>query len=60
MGDPTGALHGHASFFDFAGKRARAATEGVQAFVDREGYRRRIAAEKAAFEKLIAHEKQAR
>jgi hypothetical protein len=36
MVDPTGTLHGHASFFDFAGKRPCAATEGVRAFVDRE------------------------
>jgi len=50
-------LAAHASFFDFAGKRVRAATEGIQAFVDPEGYRRRIASEKETFEALLAKEK---
>jgi metallo-beta-lactamase class B len=50
-------LAAHASFFDFAGKRARAATEGVKAFVDPEGYRRRIAAQRAAFEAIVEKEK---
>ena len=50
----------HSEFFDLEGKRARTAAEGVRAWMDPEGYRRRIAAEKAAFEKLVAQEKQAR
>jgi len=49
-------LAAHASFFDLAGKRERAAKEGVAAFVDPEGYRTRIAAQKAAFEELVATE----
>jgi len=52
-------LPAHASFFDYAGKRARAATEGAQAFVDREGYRRRIAAQRATFEAQVTEEEQA-
>jgi|GEM_PF-1530590 hypothetical protein len=34
--------------------------EGIRVFVEREGYRRRIAAEKAAFEAFVAREKQVR
>jgi metallo-beta-lactamase class B len=49
-------LAAHAGFFDFAGKRARAASEGVRAWVDPEGYRQRIARQKAAFEELVAKE----
>jgi len=50
-------LAAHPGFFDFDAKRARAPKEGVQAFVDPEGYRRRIESQKAAFEALIAKEK---
>jgi metallo-beta-lactamase class B len=46
----------HTSFFDFERKRARAATERAGAFVDPDGYRQRIEASKAAFEKVVAHE----
>jgi len=46
----------HTSFFDFESKRARAAAEGADAFVDPEGYRQRIAASKAAFEATVARE----
>lgn len=52
-------LAAHASFFDLAGKRERAATEGAVAFVDPDGYRRRIADQKAAFEELVATEEAA-
>ncbi len=48
-------LAAHASFFDFEGKRTRAATEGVQAYVDPEGYKRRIAGQRATFEKALAN-----
>lgn len=51
-------LAAHASFFDLAGKRGRAATEGSAAFVDPDGYRSRIADQKAAFEELVAKEEQ--
>jgi metallo-beta-lactamase class B len=47
-------LPAHASFFDFAGKRARAATEGVLAYVDPDGYRSRIAEQRAKFEQALA------
>jgi len=50
----------HSEFFDLEGKCARVAPQGVRAWLDPEGYRRRIAAEKAVFEKLVSHEKQAR
>ena len=40
----------HNEYYDLEGKRARAATEGVAAWVDPEGYRRFIAAKKRAFE----------
>jgi metallo-beta-lactamase class B len=46
----------HTSFFDFEHKRARAATDGVGAFVDPDGYRQRIAASRAAFEDAVARE----
>lgn len=47
-------LAAHASFFDFAAKRERAATEGATAFVDLEGYRRRLAEQRAKLEKALA------
>ena len=46
-------LAAHASFFDFAGKRARAATEGAVAFVDPEGYRRRVAEQRDKYDKAL-------
>jgi len=49
-------LAGHGTFFDFEGKRARAATEGVKAWVDPEGYKRRIAIQREALETLVAKE----
>ncbi len=47
-------LPAHASFFDFAGKRARAATEGVLAYVDPDGYKSRIAEQRAKLEQALA------
>ena len=46
-------LAAHASFFDLEGKRARMATEGVEAFVDRDGYRRLHAQKREAFDAVI-------
>jgi metallo-beta-lactamase class B len=46
----------HAEFFDLAGKRARAASEGVQAWVDPKGYRDQIASTEARFEGLVSQE----
>ena len=46
-------LAAHASFFDLEGKRARMPTEGVEAFVDRDGYRRLHAQKREAFDALI-------
>jgi len=40
----------HSEYFDLDGKRARAATEGVNAWVDPEGYRRFVAGKRRAFE----------
>jgi metallo-beta-lactamase class B len=40
----------HTEYFDLAGKRHRAKTEGVNAWVDPEGYRRFVAGKKRAFE----------
>jgi metallo-beta-lactamase class B len=40
----------HTEYFDLAGKRKRAETEGVNAWVDPEGYRRFVATKKRAFE----------
>ncbi len=51
-------LGAHAQAFDFHGRRMRAKTEGVAAFVDRDALRKAVAASKAAFEKLVAAEKQ--
>jgi metallo-beta-lactamase class B len=47
----------HLDEFDLAAKRLRAATEGVQAFVDPDGYKRFVAERKAKFEQLVAEEK---
>ena len=46
-------LAAHASFFDLDGKRERMKTDGVEAFVDRDGYRRLHAEKCAAFEAVI-------
>lgn len=51
-------LAAHASAFDLAGKRARMKTEGVQAFVDPEGYRRLHAQKREAFEALVKKERE--
>jgi metallo-beta-lactamase class B len=40
----------HTEYFDLEGKRKRYATEGVNAWVDPEGYRRFIASKRRAFE----------
>lgn len=40
----------HTEYFDLENKRKRAATEGVNAWVDPEGYRRFIASKRRAFE----------
>jgi metallo-beta-lactamase class B len=50
-------LAAHTQAFGFERKRARAVTEGVRAWVDPEGYRRYVAASKAAFDALVAREK---
>ena len=47
----------HAEAFDFPTKRARAATEGVKAFVDPDGYRAYVANGKSKIEQLVAQEK---
>lgn len=49
-------LAGHGPAFEFEAKRARVAAEGVKAWIDPEGYRRRIAGQRKAFEALIAKE----
>jgi metallo-beta-lactamase class B len=46
----------HGEFFDLAGKRARVATEGVQAWIDPHGYRDQIAGAEARFERLVSQE----
>lgn len=43
-------LHSHTDTMAFEAKRTRAATEGVNAWVDPEGYRRYVASERAKFE----------
>ena len=40
----------HNEYYDLEGKRERAKTEGVDAWIDPEGYRRFIAGKKRAFE----------
>lgn len=47
----------HVDEFDLSAKRVRAATEGVQAFVDPAGYKRLVAERKAKFEQLVVEEK---
>jgi metallo-beta-lactamase class B len=46
----------HPGFFDLSGKRERARKDGVHAWVDPDGYRRRVADFKANFESLVAKE----
>ncbi len=43
----------HNEYYDLEGKRRRAATEGVEAWIDPEGYRRFIAGKKRAFEDQV-------
>ena len=49
-------LFPHNEAYDFAAKRARATTEGVQAWVDPTGYRKWLAAQRSRFESEIATE----
>ena len=46
----------HNEYYDFDGKRERAKSEGVKAWIDPEGYRRFIAGKKRAFEDEIDKE----
>ena len=46
----------HNEAYDFEGKRKRAETEGVSAWIDPDGYRRFIAAKRRAFEDAVEHE----
>jgi metallo-beta-lactamase class B len=46
----------HNEYYDLAGKRERAKTEGVAAWIDPEGYRRFIAGKKRAFEDEVDKE----
>ncbi|MGJ4932594.1 subclass B3 metallo-beta-lactamase [Bradyrhizobium sp. HKCCYLS2038] len=46
----------HNEYYDLEGKRKRAETEGVNAWVDPEGYRRFIAGKKRAFEDEVDEE----
>ncbi|MGY3451528.1 subclass B3 metallo-beta-lactamase [Bradyrhizobium sp. USDA 4353] len=46
----------HNEYYDFEGKRKRAETEGVNAWIDPEGYRRFIAGKKRAFEDEVDEE----
>jgi metallo-beta-lactamase class B len=46
----------HNEYYDFEGKRKRAETEGVKAWIDPEGYRRFIAGKKRAFEDQVDEE----
>lgn len=52
-------LVSHTDRFGLDAKRARAASEGVAAFVDPEGYRQYINAQRAAFEEEVTRETQA-
>ena len=52
-------LGAHVGFFDMDAKRPRAATEGVAAWVDPEGYRQHLSQSRAAFEALVAKEQEA-
>ena len=46
----------HNEYYDLEGKRQRAQTEGVNARVDPEGYRRWMASKKRAFEDEVDKE----
>ncbi|HET7217134.1 MAG TPA: subclass B3 metallo-beta-lactamase [Vicinamibacterales bacterium] len=46
----------HAETYDFEGKRARVATEGVKAWVDPDGYRRWLAGQRENFEATVKKE----
>lgn len=46
----------HNEYYDLEGKRKRAATEGVKAWIDPEGYRRFISEKKRAFEDQVDEE----
>jgi metallo-beta-lactamase class B len=46
----------HNEYYDLEGKRQRAETEGVKAWIDPEGYRRFIAGKKRAFEDQVDKE----
>jgi metallo-beta-lactamase class B len=46
-------LPSHTSFFDFAGRRARVAQDGIKAWVDPEGYRKFVVGRKHTFESWI-------
>jgi metallo-beta-lactamase class B len=46
----------HNEYYDLPGKRKRAETEGVKAWMDPEGYRRFIASKKRAFENQVDEE----
>jgi metallo-beta-lactamase class B len=46
-------LAAHTETFDFEGKRARSAREGVKAWVDPEGYRRWVAGQRELFEAVV-------
>jgi len=46
----------HNEYYDLEGKRRRALTEGVKAWVDPEGYRRWVAEKKRAFEDQVDEE----
>ena len=46
----------HNEYYDLAGKRKRAETEGIRAWMDPEGYRRFVAGKKRAFEDLVDEE----
>jgi metallo-beta-lactamase class B len=50
-------LSSHTDFFNFEAKRKRAAMEGIKAWIDPEGYRLRIAGERANLENLVNQEK---
>jgi metallo-beta-lactamase class B len=49
-------LGAHVGFFDMGDKRARAASQGVRAWVDPEGFKRHVSDSKAGFEALVAKE----
>lgn len=46
----------HNEYYDLAGKRQRAQTQGISAWVDPEGYRRFVAGKKRAFEDEVDQE----